>query len=92
MKKIVSIVLTCSLVFLSACATSPANIIGTNVSPQMYANWDCEQIQSEILRLNSVATNLTAQQAKIYKMNQVSLKTIVMFIFFTTCIYALPSC
>ena len=67
MKKIVSIVLTCSLIFLSACATSPANIIGTNVSPQMYANWDCEQIQSEILRLNSITTNLTAQQAKIYK-------------------------
>jgi len=70
MKNTILIILVCSLVFLSACATSPANIIGTNVSPQMYASWDCEQIQSEIFRLNSVNTNLTAQQSKIYKNDQ----------------------
>ena len=60
----------CFIIIFASCASKPSNIMPTNTSPQMYANWDCDQIQNEIFRLNNAVSNLTAQQQKIYNKDQ----------------------
>ena len=72
-KKIVSLfaILMIANILIVGCATRPSNIMATSTSPQMYGNWNCDQISNEMFRLNDSVANLTAQQNKLYKNDQV---------------------
>ena len=48
-------------VFLSACAKSSKDIFGTYVSPLQYADYECPQIKSEMIRVSSKVKALTGK-------------------------------
>ena len=48
-------------VFLSACAKSSKDIVGAYVSPLQYANYECPQIKSEMIRVSSKVKALTGK-------------------------------
>ena len=47
--------------FLSACAKSSKDIVGTYVSPLQYADYECPQIKSEMIRVSSKVKALTGK-------------------------------
>ena len=47
--------------FVSACAKSSKDIVGTYVSPLQYANYECPQIKSEMIRVSSKVKALTGK-------------------------------
>ena len=47
--------------FLSACAKSSKDIVGTYVSPLQYADYECPQIKSEMVRVSSKVKALTGK-------------------------------
>lgn len=46
---------------LTACATAGKDISSTYVSPMQYANYDCEQLRTEPMRINSRVNQLTGR-------------------------------
>lgn len=46
------------------CATGANDISGTYVSPLIYQNYSCEQLQQEMIRVNNKIMDLTGQQDK----------------------------
>ena len=57
MKKIIILAVSMSMV-LSGCATASRDIPVTYVSPMQYQSYDCEQLASEIQRINSRVVQL----------------------------------
>lgn len=51
-------VITCAAFFISGCSTASQNIAATSVSPLQYANFECNQLQAESLRLNGKISQL----------------------------------
>ena len=47
--------------FLSACAKSSKDIVGTYVSPLQFADYECPQIKSEMIRVSSKVKALTGK-------------------------------
>ena len=47
--------------FLSVCAKSSKDIVGTYVSPLQYADYECPQIKSEMIRVSSKVKALTGK-------------------------------
>ena len=47
--------------FLSSCAKSSKDIVGTYVSPLQYADYECPQIKSEMIRVSSKVKALTGK-------------------------------
>ena len=47
--------------FLSSCAKSSKDIVGTYVSPLQYADYECPQIKSEMVRVSSKVKALTGK-------------------------------
>ena len=47
--------------FISACAKSSKDIVGTYVSPLQYADYECPQIKSEMIRVSSKVKALTGK-------------------------------
>lgn len=60
MKRIVVL----SVAMLSACASAPEDIQTSYISPLEYANYDCNQISMETVRVNRRAANLEASLNK----------------------------
>ena len=58
-KKFLTVLLI--FVFLNACAKSSTDIVGTYVSPLQYADYDCPQIKSEMIRVSSKVKTLTGK-------------------------------
>jgi hypothetical protein len=56
-KKFTAMVCMGSLV-LAGCASSSKNIASTYVSPIQYANYDCDQIRAEMIRLQGQVSQL----------------------------------
>ena len=46
---------------LTACATAGKDISSTYVSPMQYANYDCEQLRSESMRISGRVNQLTGR-------------------------------
>lgn len=46
---------------LSACATAGKDISSTYVSPMQYANYDCEQLRAESMRISGRVNQLTGR-------------------------------
>ena len=69
MKKI-TIICTILMLF-TACATKSSEITASYINNNIYNSWDCDQLSSEIMRLNSRETNLIAAQDKVYKNDQI---------------------
>ena len=57
MKKIITLAVSASLV-LSGCATASKDIAVAYVSPMQYQSYDCDQLSSEIQRINSRVVQL----------------------------------
>lgn len=60
MQKITAIVLA-SAAILSACSTASKNISATYVSPMQYQSYDCDQLTSEALRIQTKANQLAGR-------------------------------
>jgi hypothetical protein len=72
MKKV--FLVTCvTLGFLSGCATAPENISASYVSPAQYSNYDCDQIQQELQRVESRVREVSRQQSKKAKDDQLTM-------------------
>lgn len=48
-------------VFLSACATAGKDVAASYVSPVQYANYDCDQLRQEMLRVQGRASQLSGR-------------------------------
>lgn len=48
-------------VFLSACATAGKDVAASYVSPVQYANYDCDQLRQEMLRIQGRAHQLSGR-------------------------------
>ena len=59
MKKPVAIL---ALLSLGACATSPANISASYISPIQYSGYSCDQIRMELGRVSDRVREVTGQQ------------------------------
>ena len=46
---------------LTACATAGKDISSTYVSPMQYANYDCEQLRAESMRISGRVNQLTGR-------------------------------
>jgi len=46
---------------LTACATAGKDVASTYVSPMQYANYDCEQLRSESMRISGRVNQLTGR-------------------------------
>ena len=57
-------------VLITSCASNPASIGDTFVSPSMYNSYDCEQIATEMMRYTAEVANLEGQQMKLYSSDQ----------------------
>lgn len=53
-----------SVAMVSACASSPNAIQGTYTSPLLYSNYDCQQIQGELIRLQTRVNIIAGEQSK----------------------------
>jgi hypothetical protein len=62
----------CSLLIfiVIGCASKSIEIVPTYTTPNLYSSWDCNQINNELLRLNSRVATLTGEQDRIYKNDQ----------------------
>lgn len=56
LKKLTAI--TCAVFFISGCSTASKNITAASVSPLQYANFECNQLQAEGMRLNGKISQL----------------------------------
>lgn len=56
-----SIAILVSSGILTACATAGKDISSTYVSPMQYANYDCEQLRSESMRISGRVNQLTGR-------------------------------
>jgi hypothetical protein len=54
----------CASLVLSACASSPDNISGQFVSPVLYEGYSCDQIRTDLVRIDGRVTVLTGQQRR----------------------------
>lgn len=54
----------CAALTIGACATHPNNISAQYVSPMTYANYTCDQLREENLRVTHRVTELTASQRR----------------------------
>jgi len=51
-----------AVTFLSGCAPSAQSVEGQYVSPMLYSNYDCNQLEQETRRLGSKVSEITKQQ------------------------------
>jgi hypothetical protein len=58
--KLFAVLLT-TLSILSGCATAGRDVAATYVSPVQYANYDCDQLRQELLRINGRVNQLTGR-------------------------------
>lgn len=63
MKKAIVAALSASLM-VSACASNPDSISAAYVSPMQYQPYDCDQLRSELLRVQDRVNALTGQQRR----------------------------
>jgi hypothetical protein len=49
------------LAILSGCATAGRDVAATYVSPVQYANYDCDQLRQELLRISGRVNQLTGR-------------------------------
>ena len=54
----------CASLTVGACASSPDNISGQFVSPVLYEGYSCDQIRSDLIRIDGRVTTLTGQQRR----------------------------
>lgn len=59
MKKFLGVLLALST---AACATSPDKISGSYVSPIQYANYDCDQVRMEMVRVSNKVREVSGAQ------------------------------
>ena len=71
MKKIVAALAVCGL--LSACATASQDIPASYVSPVQYSGMSCEQIGTEVNRVQLRATELSGKQDRERQKDQAAL-------------------
>ena len=67
MVRIVIGFVVCISLFVSGCASPAAGISANFVASSTYANWECDQIESEFDALRSEVSILETRQEKIYK-------------------------
>ena len=70
MKKNILIIILCLSFIISGCASTAAEITPKYITPHTYQNLDCNQISTEMLRVSNQVTELTGQQNKIHKNDQ----------------------
>ena len=46
---------------MTGCATAGKDVVATYVSPVQYSNYDCEQLRSELIRINSRVNQMTGR-------------------------------
>ena len=63
-------VLLCVGMMLAGCASQSSAISARYVTPNIYAEWECSQISTEMIRVNQQISSLTGKQDKIYKNDQ----------------------
>jgi hypothetical protein len=61
MKKTASLVL---IAFLVGCSTASKDIVPAYVSPITYSNYDCDQLRSELIRVNTRVAQITGKLDK----------------------------
>ena len=69
--KIFLIGLVCISLLITSCATKPAELTASFVSPDTYNNYDCEQIEVEMQKNTRQVEDLTAQQDIIYNNDEI---------------------
>ena len=69
--KIFLIGLVCISLLITSCATRPAELTASFVSPGIYNNYDCQQIALEKQRYTRQVAELTAQQDIIYNNDEI---------------------
>jgi hypothetical protein len=62
MKKILSLLVLTS--FVVGCSTASKDIAPTYVSTALYANYDCEQVRADLMRVNGQLQTLTGKLDK----------------------------
>ena len=62
MKKILFYLLILS--FVSGCSTASKDIVPTYVSPLQYSDYDCEQLKTEIIRINTRVNTISGKLDK----------------------------
>ena len=62
MKKFFFSILTLSLVV--GCSTSSKDIVPTYISPLQYSDYDCEQLKTEIIRINTRVNTISGKLDK----------------------------
>ena len=62
-----------TLGLLSGCATAPENIGARYVSPAQYSNYDCDQIQQELQRVEGRVSQVSGQQQKKASSDQIAM-------------------
>ncbi|WP_194164393.1 hypothetical protein [Lacisediminimonas profundi] len=55
---------TLIVAMLAGCSTASKDIVATNVSPMQYANYDCEQIRLEMIRVSNRVNEMTGKLDK----------------------------
>tara|TARA_B100001013_G_C24369207_1_gene347493 strand:+ start:198 stop:560 length:363 start_codon:yes stop_codon:yes gene_type:complete len=69
--KIFLIGFVCISLLITSCATRPAELTASFVSPGIYNNYDCQQIALEKQRYTRQVAELTAQQDIIYNNDEI---------------------
>jgi len=54
----------CASLAVSACASSPEDVSSQFVSPVLYEGYGCDQIKTELIRIDGRVTVLTGQQRR----------------------------
>ena len=67
MVRIVIGLVVCISLFVSGCASHAAGISPIFTASSNYADWECDQIESEFESLRGEISSLETQQEKIYK-------------------------
>ena len=69
--KIILIGLVCISLLITSCATKPSELTPSFVSPDIYNNYDCQQIEVEKQRYTSQVADLTTKQDIIYNNDEI---------------------
>ncbi len=59
MKRTISVITVVAI--LAGCATAGKDVVGTYVSPNQYASYDCEQLQQEMMRVTGRVNQLSGR-------------------------------
>jgi hypothetical protein len=57
-------------VLITSCASNPAALGDSFVSPSIYNSYDCEQISTEMMRYTAEVSKLEGLQMKLYSSDQ----------------------